>query len=75
VSVSDTGPGISKADRAHLFERFYRGEAGRESGAPGTGLGLAICKEIMDLHNGRISVQSEIGQGSTFTIWLTIAEQ
>ncbi|MGB4869026.1 MAG: ATP-binding protein [Candidatus Promineifilaceae bacterium] len=70
ASVSDTGPGISDEDKAHLFERFYRGEASQKSSASGTGLGLAICQEIMDRHQGRISVASAQDEGSTFTIWL-----
>jgi signal transduction histidine kinase len=74
ASVVDTGPGISTAEQEHLFERFFRGEAGRASTAPGTGLGLAICKEIMELHGGRITVDSEAGAGSTFTVWLATAE-
>jgi len=73
ASVADSGPGIAKAERAHLFERFYRGQAGRASDTPGTGLGLAICQEIMQLHDGRITLESEVGQGSTFTVWLQIA--
>jgi signal transduction histidine kinase len=73
VTVTDTGPGISPEEQERLFERFYRGEAGRASDAPGTGLGLAICKEIMDLHDGRITVESEIDNGSAFTIWLSAA--
>jgi PAS domain S-box-containing protein len=69
-SVSDTGPGISPEEQARLFERFFRGEAGRKSNAPGTGLGLAICQEIVQRHNGRITIESAVGQGSTFTVWL-----
>jgi PAS domain S-box-containing protein len=74
ASVADTGPGISEKDQAHLFERFFRGEAGHASDAPGTGLGLAICKEIMDRHDGRITVESQVGQGSIFTVWLRMVE-
>lgn len=70
VSVQDTGPGIAPADRPHIFERFYRGVAGRRSGAPGTGLGLAICKEIIERMHGRLTVQSEPEQGAVFTMWL-----
>ncbi len=70
ASITDTGPGISDEDKAHLFDRFYRGEAGQESSAPGTGLGLAICREIMNRHGGQISVESAVNEGSTFTIWL-----
>ncbi len=70
ISVKDTGPGIAPEEKAQLFERFYRGSAGTKSNVPGTGLGLAISKEIMDLHHGQITVESQIGHGSTFTIWL-----
>lgn len=74
-SVSDTGPGITVEDQKRLFERFFRGKAGRESTAPGTGLGLAIAKEIVHRHGGRIEVQSEgiPGKGTTFFIWLPTA--
>jgi signal transduction histidine kinase len=70
VSVQDTGLGISAADRLHIFERFYRGEAARQSGAPGTGLGLAICQQVVDKLGGRLTVESEPGQGAVFTVWL-----
>lgn len=72
VTVRDTGPGISAADRPHVFERFYRGEAGRRSGAPGTGLGLSICQEIVTRMGGRLTLDSQPGQGATFTVWLKI---
>jgi len=74
-SVSDTGPGIAPEDQAHLFERFYRGEAGRQSKAPGTGLGLAICREIVEKHGGKITLETEVGRGSTFTVWLPAMKQ
>ncbi len=72
VSVRDTGVGISAEEQARLFTRFYRGAASRnpQTAAPGTGLGLAISREIMVLHGGRITVESEAGVGSTFTLWL-----
>ncbi len=74
-SVSDTGPGITAEDQRRLFERFFRGKAGRDSTAPGTGLGLAIAKEIVHRHGGRIEVSSDgiPGQGTTFVIWLPTA--
>ena len=58
--------GIHPDDLAHLFERFYRGERASQSNIPGSGLGLSIVKEIIDLHNGEIEVESELGKGSTF---------
>lgn len=73
-SVSDTGPGILPEEQSSLFERFFRGKAGRESNLPGTGLGLAIAKELVDRHDGRIEVESEgmPGKGATFTVWLPV---
>ena len=74
-AVSDTGPGISLEEQKHLFERFFRGAAGRTTAAPGTGLGLAIAKEIIEKHHGRIEVQSNgvPGKGTTFLVWLPAA--
>jgi PAS domain S-box-containing protein len=72
-TVRDTGPGISPQDLPHLFERFYRGAAGRQASAPGTGLGLAISQEIMKRLGGRITVESEVGRGAAFTVWLPLA--
>ena len=74
ITVRDTGPGIAPKELAHLFERFFRGEAGRHTDAPGTGLGLAISQEIMHRLGGRISVDSELGHGAAFTIWLKADE-
>jgi PAS domain S-box-containing protein len=73
VQVIDTGQGIAPEDMAHLFNRFYRGQQAQESGAPGTGLGLAICYEIVKRYNGRLEVESELGVGSTFSVWLPAA--
>jgi PAS domain S-box-containing protein len=76
IRVEDNGPGISQDDIDHIFERFYRGEAGRQSQAPGTGLGLAIAKEIVQRHGGTISVASarENGAGARFEVWLPAAD-
>jgi PAS domain S-box-containing protein len=69
--IQDTGRGLDKEDIPHLFERFYRGKAGHDSGAPGTGLGLAIVKQVVEHHHGRIDVENGVGgQGAVFTIWL-----
>jgi GAF domain-containing protein len=71
--VADTGLGINKEDLPHVFERFYRGTAVSQSTVPGTGLGLAIAKEIVNLHQGHISVTSHPGKGATFRICLPAA--
>jgi two-component system phosphate regulon sensor histidine kinase PhoR len=74
LEVEDTGVGIEAEDLDHIFERFYRGSNVRQSKIHGTGLGLAIVREIVDLHNGSIEVQSNVGVGSVFTVWLPIRE-
>lgn len=70
LSVADTGIGILKADQYRIFERFYRADAARSRESGGTGLGLSIVKHLMDVQGGRIRVESEVGQGSTFFIYL-----
>jgi PAS domain S-box-containing protein len=70
IAVRDSGPGIDDDERSHIFERFFRGAAARESGVPGTGLGLAICREIVSRHNGDITLNTELGMGSEFIVWL-----
>jgi PAS domain S-box-containing protein len=70
ILVSDTGEGVLPEELPFIFERFYRGSASRKTKAPGTGLGLAISQEILGRMGGKISVVSEPGHGSTFTIWI-----
>lgn len=72
VAVADTGPGIAPEAVEHLFERFYR-VPGSEGQAEGSGLGLAITQKIVEEHNGRISVTSILGEGTTFTIELPLS--
>ena len=72
LSVSDTGIGISRQEVGHIFERFYRADAARET--EGSGLGLAIAQSIVQQHDGRIEVKSEPGVGSTFTVILRTTE-
>ncbi len=66
-SVQDTGVGIAPEDLPKIFDEFYRGQNAREMDANGTGLGLSIVKRVTELYGGRISVQSQVHQGSTFT--------
>ena len=72
ISVADTGNGIEPNDLEHLFERFYR-IPGSES-AEGTGLGLSVAKTIVEQHNGRIEVESVVGEGTTFSIHLPLSK-
>jgi two-component system, OmpR family, phosphate regulon sensor histidine kinase PhoR len=67
-SVTDKGPGISRIHHEKIFERFYRIDKSRSRKDGGTGLGLSIVKHIMNLHNGKATVESEVGKGSTFAL-------
>jgi signal transduction histidine kinase len=70
VAVSDSGPGISEADQEKIFEEFQQADSSSTKQKGGTGLGLAIAKRIIEMHGGRIWVESKPGQGSTF--WFTL---
>jgi signal transduction histidine kinase len=72
LSVRDTGPGISSADQARLFQEFQQADNTITKKKGGTGLGLAISKRIIEMHGGRIWVESQPGQGSTFSFKLPV---
>jgi two-component system sensor histidine kinase MtrB len=74
ATVADDGEGIPAEDLPHIFERFYRADVHRARTLGGTGLGLAIALENVNLHRGSISVRSEVGEGSTFTVTLPAIE-
>ncbi len=74
VTVADTGIGIPKNELPFIFDRFFRGEQPRQMQIPGTGLGLSIVKEVVERHGGFITVESEEGKGSRFTVWLPLTE-
>jgi len=73
IAVTDSGIGIPRADRARVFERFYRVDQSRASATGGTGLGLAIVKHVATNHGGSVTVWSEEGLGSTFTLRIPLA--
>ena len=70
IRVVDTGVGIDADELPRVFDRFYRGSRANEARGSGSGLGLAIVRSIVDMHGGRIAVESQVGSGSTFTVTL-----
>lgn len=74
IMIQDTGIGFAEKDLEHCFEPFYRGENVGQLNIPGNGLGLTLAKRIVDLHNGRIEIQSTLGKGSTVTVWLPLKQ-
>lgn len=72
ISIKDQGKGLSEEDKIKIFDRFYRVDPSRSRGTGGAGLGLCICKNIIELHNGKIEVESQLGVGSTFVITLPL---
>ncbi|MDP2682100.1 MAG: ATP-binding protein [Deltaproteobacteria bacterium] len=75
IKVIDTGMGIAEEDLPHIFDRFYRVDKARTTGAGGVGLGLSICKEIAEAHGGKIEVESEAGKGSVFKVYLPVKDR
>jgi signal transduction histidine kinase len=74
-SVSDTGIGIAPTDLAHIFDRFWRADKARSRSQSGAGLGLSIAKWIADTHAGSITVESESGKGSVFSLTVPLEKQ
>jgi signal transduction histidine kinase len=77
VAVCDSGPGISAADQARIFDEFQQADSSSTKRKAGTGLGLSIAKRIIEMHKGRIWVESAPGRGSTFffTVPVTVEQQ
>jgi two-component system sensor histidine kinase VicK len=74
INVQDNGPGISIEDQAKVFERFFRGQQTEQGNIVGTGLGLSIAQQIIEAHHGHITLQSKLGNGTTFKVWLPLNE-
>jgi two-component system, OmpR family, phosphate regulon sensor histidine kinase PhoR len=72
VAVTDTGAGIPQRDLERIFERFYRVDVARSRATGGTGLGLSIVRHVMESHGGKVTVESQLGSGSTFTLRLPL---
>jgi signal transduction histidine kinase len=72
ITVADSGAGISADQLPHIFDKFYQADNQAQAASKGTGLGLAIAKEIVEAHGGEISVESQVGQGTTFAVTLPV---
>ena len=75
IEVQDTGVGIPEDEQVNIFKEFYRTPAARKTVSEGTGLGLAIVLRMVELHDGSITVQSKLGEGSRFTVTLPLEER
>jgi signal transduction histidine kinase len=74
LSVRDHGPGIPADERTRIFDRFVRGTAASTANVRGTGIGLAMVQQVIKSHGGAVTVESSPGAGSTFTMWLPVAD-
>ncbi len=72
IRVRDQGVGITPSERRRILRKFVRGSSAKVCGIKGTGIGLAMVKHIIDIHGGKVLVDSEPGKGSTFTIQLSV---
>ena len=73
IQITDNGKGVSTEHLAHLTEPFYRADKSRSKSEGGTGLGLTICKQIMDLHKGRLEFASVLNKGTTVSLTFTFS--
>ena len=74
IAITDEGIGIDEKDLPHIFDYFYRADTSRTRSCGGTGLGLALVKQIVVAHNGTVSVESKLSEGSTFTVSLPVSQ-
>ena len=74
VRIADTGVGIAKIDIPRLGERFYRADKARSRDLGGTGLGLSIVKHLMNVHQGRMVIESAMGRGTTVSLYFPLSE-
>ena len=70
IKISDTGVGIAPEDQIHIFERFYKVDKARDRSLGGNGLGLSLVKKIIELHDGKVTIESYTGKGATFMVAL-----
>jgi signal transduction histidine kinase len=75
VTIADTGMGIPADELPHLFQEFFRASNAKASQATGTGLGLAIVKDLVERYDGRLEVESEAGEGTTFIVLLPLQSE
>ncbi len=75
IRISDTGYGIPRSQQAHIFERFFQADNAAGVSLPGSGIGLSLTNEIIMQHKGRIGVESELGEGTTFTVALRLGDE
>jgi signal transduction histidine kinase len=75
IIIKDTGPGIPEEDLPYVFDRFYRGDKSRQREEGGSGLGLAIARSLVEGQEGRIRVESLVGEGAEFIIELPVAPE
>lgn len=75
ISISDTGIGLTEEEMERIFERFYKADKSRTAAKGGSGLGLSIVKRIIEMHHGKISVESTVGKGTTFEVTLPLVQE